>query len=99
MKICADRFMPRRRRGTVSIVALSITTMMWYGCNGPKPYYNKAEKDWSSRTAPAAKPTNSIFLIGDAGKSREASPALQLLSTQLAEAGSSGTALFLGNNI
>ena len=63
---------------------------------GQKPYYDKAERNWTEEIPPTDKqPEYSIYLIGDAGQADFTKPsALKLLQSQLPDTGKKSSVVF-----
>ena len=71
-------------------------------CATFKVQYDKANKDWNKPIQTNAKLEHTLFLIGDAGNSKDGNtptPALALLGKQLEQAGANSHVAFLGDNI
>lgn len=74
--------------------------LILWGCTAPKAWYNKSVQGWEDTAAPAATPTYSLFLVGDAGNPAVGGePTLLLLQKQLQAAGENAGVTFLGDNI
>lgn len=72
------------------------------GCAPQRPFYNPAVKDWASQQPEtSSKIKQTVFLLGDAGKSsaNPLEPTLALLKKQMDKAGENSTILYLGDNI
>lgn len=87
---------------SISPVLSSLLIILFLGsCAARKPWYDEAYTDWKANTPPdVSQRTNSVFLVGDAGKVGKGDPVMTMLRAQLiADDNAENAVVFLGDNI
>ncbi len=68
-------------------------------CATSEPFYNERLGNWEEEQSPATSSTvYSVFLIGDSRRAYENERIMQMMETQLGEAGKNSAVVFLGDN-
>ena len=79
------------------IYVLSIPYII--SCATSEPFYNERMGNWEEELSPTPSSTvYSVFLIGDSRRAYENERILQMMETQLGEAGKNSAVVFLGDN-
>lgn len=84
-----------------SYLLLILICLIASSCANKRLNYSQAQKDWEQNIPGDTEIEHTMFLIGDAGNSKEGkmAPALRLLKNKLEQAGDQSSVIFLGDNI
>ena len=70
------------------------------GCASQKPFYNKKEKDWSSRIMPDTPLKYSVYLLGGFGEKKEFAPEVfNMLNLHREKADTNHITVFLNDDV
>ena len=84
-----------------SFLLLTLIYLLATSCANYRLNYSNDQKNWSQNNPENSDLEHTMFLIGDAGNSKNGgvAPALQLLRKKLDKAGKESSVIFLGDNI